>query len=250
MLWALFGTTTEGKPVSTSEQNTTSTNQVTSLGETLLSCSLYTFVWFSNILLLPLLENPALVITKGKLKRTTEFLGSVQQCQFVLLCGVFQYKPHKRLNTPEFIHGVIASLSCFLTGYQLGGKCKNTVSRLDPPLEETLYWLSVWCRVPSSCPLSSIFVLLRFFCLISWFYRFVVFPSLFLLHHFFPCSRTCWTGDVHPLPLLGRDVLLGLCQVFQQESHDVHFPLWQGLSSQVDGREDELTGRIRGYHAY
>lgn len=134
---------------------------------------------------------------KGKWKRTTEFLGSVQQCQFVLLCGVFQYKPHKRLNTPKFIHGAIAALSCFLTGYQLGGKCKNTVSRLDPPLDETLYWLSLWCRVPSFCPLSSVFVLLHLFCLISRFDQFVVFSSLFLLNPFFPCWSACWTGDVH-----------------------------------------------------
>lgn len=47
MPWALFGTTTEGGLVSISEQNTTRTNQVTSLAETLLPCSTCTFAGFS-----------------------------------------------------------------------------------------------------------------------------------------------------------------------------------------------------------
>lgn len=88
ILWALFGTATEVMIVSISEQNTTSTSQVK--GPPLLH------------VYLPLESQQHFVGAVGEPRfscyeklRTTELLGSVQQYQFVLLCGVFQYKPHQ-----------------------------------------------------------------------------------------------------------------------------------------------------------
>jgi len=68
MLWALFGTTTEGRLVSISEQNATSTNQVTGLAETLCPGSMCTFAGFSAKFSAAVVGNPASVTVKGKLK--------------------------------------------------------------------------------------------------------------------------------------------------------------------------------------
>lgn len=115
---------------------------------------------------------------KSNLRGTTELLGSVQQSQFVLLCGAFQCKPHQWLNIAKFIHGVGASLSFFLT---VEGKRQTTVPWLDPPLEN-LYWPSLWCKVSSFCDvlhlsLTSLLLFEFLFLLIFSFY----FPFLYFI---------------------------------------------------------------------
>lgn len=206
ILWALFGTATEVMIDSISEQNTTSTSQVK--GPPLLH------------VYLPLESQQHFVGAVGEPRfscyeklRTTELLGSVQQCQFVLLCGVFQYKPHQWSNIAKFIQGVRDSLSCFLTA---GEKCKLTVPWLDPPLEENLYWPFLWCKVSSFCDVLHLYLA-----------SLLLFKFLFLsiFSFYFPVSTS------------------SLCQIFRQE---MMHPFICGMDSPVGwmAGSDGLTGRV------
>lgn len=148
MLWVLFGSTIKVRPMSISEQNATSRNQVTGLAATLLS-SICTFAVFSRTFCWCCQESSP-THSEGQTKKyhwVPRISAAMQAC---ILQDFFQYKPHHSLNTAKLTLVITDSPRCLLTGNRIGKKkMQTTFPRLDPAHENKSYWPSPWCRVSS-----------------------------------------------------------------------------------------------------
>lgn len=194
MLWVLFGSTTKVRPMSVSEQNATSRNQVTGLAETLLFFSICILAVFSRTFCWCCQESSP-TYPEGQTKKyhwVPRISAAMRAC---ILHDFFQYKPHHSLNAAKWTLVITDSPRCLLTGNHMGKKLQTIFPRLDPAHENKSYWPSPYAEFLLSG--ICVFLLLCSFSLSSWFYQFVAFLSLFLLlKSFFMCSSTGQMTDL------------------------------------------------------
>lgn len=232
MLWVLFGSTTKVRPMSISEQNATSRNQVTDLAETLLLFSICTLAVFSRTFCWCCRESSP-TYPEGQTKKyhwLPQISAAMQAC---ILHDFFQYKPHHSLNAAKLTLVITDSPRCLLIGNHMGKKMQTTFPRLDPAHENKSYWPSPWRRVSPFwylCLFPTLLFQFEFLILsiCSFSFSFSTSKIIFYVFEHRPDERPSLLSS------LGSNVLLGQCS----SSHDVPFYLWHQLFSQENGLKE------------